>query len=100
MWGEVFLSPTPFKVIAAKKNRIYTSRMTIENQFTVFGGYSVGVTPVLIPNTAVKSYSADDTALETMWESRSPPKLFKRPQLIICVGGVASSSLFSPRQIN
>ena len=51
--------------------------MTIENQFTVFGGYSVGVTPVLIPNTAVKSYSADDTALETMWESRSPPKLIR-----------------------
>ena len=50
--------------------------MTIENQFTVFGGYSVGVTPVLISNTEVKSYSADDTALETMWESRSPPKLF------------------------
>ena len=52
--------------------------MTIGNQFTVFGGYSVGVTPVLIPNTAVKSYSADDTALETMWESRSPPKLFEK----------------------
>ncbi len=50
----------------------------METKFTVFGGYSVGVTPVLIPNTEVKSYRADDTAWETVWESRSPPKLFVR----------------------
>ena len=30
----------------------------------------VGVTPVPIPNTAVKPYDADDTAAETRWESR------------------------------
>ena len=47
--------------------------------FKVFGGYSVGVTPVLIPNTEVKSYRANDTALETVWESRSLPKLFEKP---------------------
>ncbi len=51
--------------------------MRLKTSFTVFGGYSVGVTPVLIPNTEVKSYRADDTAWETMWESRSPPKLFR-----------------------
>ena len=55
--------------------------LRLETEFTVFGGYSVGVTPVLIPNTEVKSYSADDTALETMWESRSPPKLFAKALL-------------------
>ena len=49
----------------------------METSYTVFGGNSVGVTPVLIPNTEVKSYSADDTALETMWESRSPPNFFE-----------------------
>ena len=33
----------------------------------------LGVTPVPIPNTMVKTQAADDTALETMWESRWPP---------------------------
>ena len=45
-------------------------------ELTLFGGYSIGVTPVPISNTEVKPYCADDTAWETMWESRSPPKLF------------------------
>ena len=30
-------------------------------------------TPVPIPNTTVKTQSADGTALETVWESRWPP---------------------------
>ena len=30
----------------------------------------LGVTPVLIPNTKVKAWAADGTALETVWESR------------------------------
>ena len=37
----------------------------------------LGDTPVLIPNTMVKTYTADGTALETMWESRWPPDLKK-----------------------
>ena len=41
-----------------------------------FGGNSGGETPVLIPNTAVKSSSADDTARATSWESRSLPGVF------------------------
>ena len=32
-----------------------------------------GVTPVPIPNTMVKTITADDTALETVWESRWLP---------------------------
>ena len=32
-----------------------------------------GDTPVPIPNTMVKTWSADGTALETVWESRWPP---------------------------
>ncbi len=39
----------------------------------IFGGHSEEVTPVPIPNTEVKLFSADGTAWETMWESRSPP---------------------------
>ena len=30
----------------------------------------LGVTPVLIPNTKVKAWAADGTALETVWQSR------------------------------
>ena len=39
----------------------------------VSGGYSEGETPVPIPNTEVKSFSADGTARVTLWESRSSP---------------------------
>ena len=38
----------------------------------------LGVTPVPIPNTMVKTQAADDTALETMWESRWVPGYKKR----------------------
>jgi hypothetical protein len=41
-----------------------------------FGGQSEKDTPVLIPNTEVKLLSADGTARETWWESRSPPNFF------------------------
>ena len=34
-----------------------------------------GVTPVLIPNTKVKAWAADGTALETVWESRWLPDI-------------------------
>jgi hypothetical protein len=37
------------------------------------GGQSVGATPVPIPNTVVKPYSADGTPLERARESRPPP---------------------------
>ena len=61
--------------------------MQLKTSFTVFGGYSVGVTPVPIPNTEVKSYRADDTAWETVWESRSLPKLFETPSSLLRWGG-------------
>ena len=37
------------------------------------GGHSGGVTPDPIPNSEVKPSSADGTARETVWESRTPP---------------------------
>ena len=37
------------------------------------GDDAVRVTPVPIPNTKVKSYRADGTAGETLWESRKLP---------------------------
>ena len=39
----------------------------------ISGGHGGGVTPVPIPNTAVKPARADGTWGETPWESRTPP---------------------------
>ena len=48
-----------------------------------FGGYSEEVTPVPIPNTEVKLFSADGTARGPVWESRSPPKfIIRSPELL------------------
>ena len=44
----------------------------------LFGGYSAEATPVPIPNTEVKLCCADDTAWETVWESRSLPKFLPK----------------------
>ena len=41
------------------------------------GGHRIRVTPVPIPNTEVKPDTADGTAWETVWESRSLPALFQ-----------------------
>ena len=41
------------------------------------GGNGGGATPVPIPNTQVKSSSADGTGVETPWESKSLPGLTK-----------------------
>ncbi len=39
-----------------------------------------GETPVPIPNTMVKTWAADDTILETVWESRRLPDLKKNKE--------------------
>ena len=41
--------------------------------FTFSGGYGGGATPDSIPNSEVKTSSADGTAWVTVWESRSLP---------------------------
>ncbi len=46
-----------------------------------FGGYSEEETPVPIPNTAVKLFSADGTAGAARWESRTLPKLYIKKDL-------------------
>ena len=40
----------------------------------------LGATPVPIPNTMVKTQTADGTALETVWESRWPPNLKEKDE--------------------
>ena len=42
----------------------------------------LGATPVPIPNTMVKTQTADGTALETVWESRWPPNLKKKKDVV------------------
>ena len=54
----------------------FTLLFQLSQFYYFFGGHSEEVPPVPIPNTEVKLFSADGTAWETMWESRSPPILF------------------------
>ena len=58
-----------------------------------------GDTPVPIPNTMVKTEAAEDTMLETAWESRWLPEPFKKgsgkrtyenrtaPEGVTCISG-------------
>ena len=48
------------------------------------GGYSEGGPPVPIPNTVVKSFSADDTSGATPWESRSLPGILSQGRSSTC----------------
>ena len=41
-----------------------------------YGGHSERETPGPIPNPEVKPFSADGTATERLWESRTPPNIF------------------------
>ena len=43
----------------------------------------MGVTPVPIPNTMVKTQAADGTALVTVWESRWLPNPIKKTRGLI-----------------
>ena len=57
----------------------------------------VGETPVPIPNTMVKPYTADGTMLETAWESRWVPDFYggvaQLGEHLPCKQGVKSSNL-------
>ena len=48
-------------------------RTSLRTNFSV--AIRPGETPVPIPNTMVKTWEADGTALETVWESRWLPNL-------------------------
>ena len=55
------------------------------------GGDGEEATPVTIPNTEVKLFSADGTAREAVWESRTPPEnLSKGPEPLNQVPGLFS----------
>ena len=51
-----------------------------------------GDTPVPIPNTMVKTRTADGTALETVWESRWPPDYERKDELWLRSSGKRSGT--------
>ncbi len=67
------------------------------------GGHRSRVTPVPIPNTEVKPATADGTAWETAWESRSLPGVLPSPTLeesvglFSCTAAAAGSTQFPTR---
>ena len=56
-----------------KSETQYRNENGFQTKLTISGGNDEGVTPVPIPNTEVKPFSADGTWLVTARESRSPP---------------------------
>ena len=64
-----------------KKNIFYGLTIIPSLHFSItpalefLGDHGEGVTPVPIPNTEVKPFSADGTAWVTVWESRTLPRL-------------------------
>ena len=54
-----------------------------EHYVLLSGDYGLRVTPVPIPNTTVKPQSADGTAGEALWKSRSSPdSLFRDSSMV------------------
>ena len=51
-------------------------------------------TPVLIPNTMVKTWAADGTMLETVWESRWLPESLKKIKQNAFVYKISSAKMF------
>ena len=62
----------------SKGKFIYCLIMSVLGTQNLSVAMRLGVTPVPIPNTMVKTQAADGTALETVWESRWLPNLLRR----------------------
>jgi hypothetical protein len=60
------------KVLYASERKTNLCSQTFAGK-KLSGGNGGGATPDPIPNSAVKPSSADGTARETVWESRTPP---------------------------
>ena len=56
-----------------QKKQIFLNISSSRSENTLSVAMRSGVTPVPIPNTMVKTWAADDTMLETAWESRWLP---------------------------
>ena len=62
---------------------------------TYAGGHRIRVTPVPIPNTEVKPDTADGTARETVWESRSLPAVIQKQKARRVASGLLSVRLMA-----
>ena len=62
-------------VSVRKKKHFQLAHHTVTNTREFLGDHGEGETPVPIPNTEVKPFSADGTAWATVWESRTLPRL-------------------------
>ena len=58
------------------------SRCRFAGSLRLVGDYGAEVTPVPIPNTAVKLCSADGTAGAARWESTSSPAFYRKARLV------------------
>ena len=56
-----------------KKFYRYYAVVNVQKTFNHTGDNGEGVPPVHIPNTEVKTFSAESTWLETAWEDRTLP---------------------------
>ena len=72
-----FVWNNPTKTEERSKETVYCLIMSVLGTRNFSVAMRLGVTPVPIPNTMVKTQAADDTALETVWESRWLPNLLK-----------------------
>ena len=74
------------------KEKILCSCECAKNTFNDTGDNGEGETPVPIPNTAVKPFSADGTWLDTTRESRTLPvteRREERPLFFFCTTSAA-----------
>ena len=90
MLTSVVISLRSVKAKTAANYATYTELISVITNFSIRwtatvrasylfpGGDAEGATPVPIPNTEVKSFWADGTAGETLWESRMLPGFFSR----------------------
>jgi hypothetical protein len=61
--------------ILTERFDVPATQLFVTKEYRIFGGNGEEATPVPIPNTEVKLFSADGTAREAEWESRSLPKI-------------------------
>ena len=64
--------------LLSKEEEVRVGYTVLLSRITIFPvSMRLGDTPVPIPNTMVKTQAADDTMLETAWESRWMPEFKK-----------------------
>jgi hypothetical protein len=74
------VSPVHKTKVAGDERDSTINREHLGTISSVSGGYSGDVTPDPISNSEVKLASANGTARETVWESRTPPDLSWEPR--------------------